>query len=141
MAEWGFIQWRICSDREIDDFFMLWFRSRIRLWFVRCYYGNSFCLKLERDAKDIRCIRICEEFDNFQIIIDREKGRLTVDRSQLKMNFCQEYGKKRSLSFSPGKAICLDLYYDNTFAELFVNNGEEVMTFRAFPPSLKITAE
>lgn len=102
---------------------------------------NSFCLKLERDTEDIRCIRIGEEFDNFQIIIDREKGRLTVDRSRLEMNFCQEYGETRSLSFSAGEGICLDLYYDNTFAELFVNDGEEVMTFRAFPPSLKITAE
>lgn len=100
--------------------------------------ANSFHLRLEPEAEDICCIRMGEDDDYFQISIDRAKGRLTVDRTHLKVNFCQEYGETRSLSFSAGEALCLDLYYDNTFAELFVNHGEEVMTFRAFPPSLNI---
>lgn len=99
---------------------------------------KTFHLRMERDAEDICCIRIGEEDDCFQILIDREKGRLTVDRSRLAMNFCQEYGETRSLSFPVCEAICLDLYYDNTFVELFVNEGEDVMTFRAFPSSTKV---
>ena len=103
--------------------------------------NQNFCLKLEQDTEDISSIRIGEEFDYFQILIDREKGSLTIDRSHLKMNYCQEYGETRSISFPAGEAICLDLYYDNTFAELFINHGEEVMSFRAFPCSLRITVE
>lgn len=100
---------------------------------------NSFCLRMEQDMEDIHYIRIGEEFDYFQIFIDRERGKLTVDRSQLEMNFCQEYGETRSLSFPAEETICLELYYDNTFVELFVNHGKDVMTFRAFPHSLKVT--
>lgn len=99
---------------------------------------SSFHLYLEQDAEDISNIRIGEENDYFQIMIDRDAGRLTIDRSHLIMNFSQEYGETRSLSLPVEGAICLDLYYDNTFAELFVNHGEEVMTFRAFPPSVKV---
>lgn len=99
---------------------------------------DSFRLRLEPDAEDVCCIRIGEDDDHLQISIDRAAGRLTVDRSHLKMNFCEEYGETRSLSFPADESFCLDLYYDNSFVELFVNNGEEVMTFRAFPPSLKI---
>lgn len=106
--------------------------------------GNSFHLQVERAGEDIRCIRIGDEGDYFQISVDREEGRLTVDRSHLKMNFSKDFGEARSLFYpmNPvGTDLRLDLYYDNTFAELFVNGGEEVMAFRAFPQSLEICAE
>ena len=103
--------------------------------------ADSFHLHMNQSETDICCIRLGLENDCVQIFIDREKGRMTVDRSSLKKNFCQEYGETRSLSFRLDKPLELDLFYDNTFAELFVNNGEEVMTFRAFLPFTEIYAE
>lgn len=102
---------------------------------------KTFHLQVNPIKDDIRCIHIGEERDCFKIVIDKEKGHLTVDRSSLKQRFCQEYGELRSLSFPAEKSLKLDLYYDNTFAELFVNDGEEVMTFRAYPSALNIYAD
>lgn len=99
---------------------------------------NSFHLQVEPLEEGIWQIQIGEEDDNFRILVETKKGRLTVDRSGLKQKICCEYGEQRSLSFEPGKPLKLDLYYDNTFAELFINEGEEVMTFRAFPSKLKL---
>lgn len=99
---------------------------------------KSFHLQINPVKENIRCIYIGDKEDCLQILIEKEKGRLTVDRSGLKQRFCQEYGEQRSLNFELAKPLKLDLYYDNTFVELFVNDGEEVMTFRAFPSSLKI---
>lgn len=99
---------------------------------------NSFRLHVPECKDEITVIQIGEDGDCFKIIVDREHGRLTVDRSCLKEKFCLKYGEERSLSFKPGDEIYLDLYYDNTFAELFINGGKEVMSFRAFPESLNI---
>ncbi len=103
--------------------------------------SDSFRLHMGRDENEMGRIRIGRENDCVRILIDRKKGRLTVDRGGLKKNFSQEYGKTRSLSFAPDKPLELDLYYDNTFAELFVNNGEEAAAFRAFPAVPEIYAE
>ncbi len=84
-------------------------------------------------------VQIGQAEDCFKIRVDNEHGKLTLDRSSLLEQFCQEYGVSRSLSFDPGKLTQLDLYYDNTFGELFINKGEDVMTFRAFPKSLVIS--
>lgn len=99
---------------------------------------KSFHLQVEPIKDSINCIHVGEERDCFKILIDKEQGSLTVDRRSLKQRFCQEYGEVRSLSIRPEQSLKLDLYYDNTFAELFVNDGEEVMTFRAYPAACNI---
>ncbi len=92
-------------------------------------------------SRERMTVRIGEKEDCVKITVDQARGKLTLDRSGLKKQFCQEYGVTRSLSFEPGKSVQLDLYYDNTFGELFINEGESVMSFRAFPESTSVTIE
>ena len=86
-------------------------------------------------------VRLGKEGDCVRIIVDPKQGKLILDRSGLKEQFSEKYGVTRSLSVEPDSLIQLDLYYDNTVGELFVNEGKAVMTFRAFPESTVLSVE
>ena len=32
----------------------------------------------------------------------------------------------------------IEIYYDNTFIEIYLNNGKDTMTLRAFPENVEI---
>ncbi len=103
--------------------------------------NKNFHLNVDIAKKNIQSIHIGEQQDHFDIIIDKENNFLSIDRSALKQKFCCEYGEQRRFSIDFQKPLQLDLYYDNTFVEVFINRGEQVATFRAFPSILKIYAE
>lgn len=101
--------------------------------------GKTFLLALNQEEMEFSKVQIGTDEDCFIIQIDKTQRKITLDRSGLKHRFSEEYGMTRSLLVEKDSDITLELYYDNTFAELFINHGEETMTFRAFPEKLQIS--
>ena len=57
---------------------------------------------------------------------------LEVDRSKAGINFNEEYGNTRKIQLPQGAELNLDIFIDHSLAEIFINNGEHVMTLRYF---------
>lgn len=73
------------------------------------------------------------ERDIWKININSLKGKVTVDRSDLKNVIDLEYGLTRSTTVSNNREkIVLDIFVDNSFVEVYVNEGEKVLSFRVF---------
>ena len=60
-----------------------------------------------------------------------------TDRSTLKHQFSTEYGIQREVSMSE-ELKNIEIYYDNTFIEIYLNDGKDTMTLRAFPENVEI---
>lgn len=57
---------------------------------------------------------------------------LEVDRGHAGEQFNTEYGTTRKISLPENQVLDLDIFIDHSLAEIFVNNGEHVMTLRFF---------
>lgn len=68
----------------------------------------------------------------FEISYDRNTRVLTVDRSALNHQFNTEFGTVRRIALADGLSQ-LDVYLDHSSIEIFVNNGETVVSSRVFP--------
>lgn len=96
---------------------------------------NEWHIRLEDQR--ISEIWIGDEQDHFSIRIDWMAGHITVDRSSLKHQFCTQYGTKRLVSMQE-ELHNIEIYYDNTFIEIYLNDGKDTITLRAFPQNVKI---
>ncbi|APX73425.1 sucrose-6-phosphate hydrolase [Companilactobacillus allii] len=76
---------------------------------------------------------ISDRNDQFKITFDSKNGKIVVDRSKFGQNFAQAYGESRLTEVDTNKDITAVLYFDNTVFELFINDGEKVITGRLFP--------
>ena len=99
---------------------------------------NSWRLHLDMTKESYSDVQIGEDGDCLNIHIDIANGYITADRTNLLKKISEEYGSIRRLQVQEGTISSLDLYYDNTFLEIYINGGEEVMTLRAFPEKNKI---
>ena len=68
----------------------------------------------------------------FEISYDRNAQVLTVDRSALNHQINEEFGAVRRIALENGLSA-LDVYVDRSSVEIFVNNGEKVVSARVFP--------
>lgn len=66
------------------------------------------------------------------IHFDSYHGKLTIDRRQAGLRFGDDYGFVRSFSIEQ-KPLQLQIFVDTSIVEIFVNDGEQVATLRAFP--------
>ncbi len=74
----------------------------------------------------------------FEISYDRNTRKLTVDRTGMLNQFNTEYGTVRRVLLEDGLKS-LEVYVDRSCVEIFVNDGEKVITSRNFPePSEKL---
>nr|WP_172993337.1 GH32 C-terminal domain-containing protein [Lactobacillus helveticus] len=67
-----------------------------------------------------------------QIKFDTKTGKLTLDRSKAGKQVAVDYGTTRSTSFTPHEDLKLDIFVDYSLVEIFVNDGEHVLTGRFF---------
>ncbi|HEL0579702.1 TPA: sucrose-6-phosphate hydrolase [Streptococcus equi subsp. zooepidemicus] len=67
-----------------------------------------------------------------KLTVDTCKGQLTIDRSKAGAQYAQEFGAKRSCQIPVNRAT-LNIYVDKSILEIFVNQGEAVLTSRVFP--------
>lgn len=70
--------------------------------------------------------------NGFAIAVDTETGNLTLDRSMSKHGFAEAYGTKRSCQILK-EDVTLNIYVDQSIIEVFVNDGQAVLTSRYFP--------
>jgi fructan beta-fructosidase len=70
------------------------------------------------------------------ISADRERGRLSIDRTRSgDVTFHAKFSGVSSLPLSkPDGQIRLRLFIDSCSVEVFVNDGEQVLTCLVFPP-------
>ena len=68
----------------------------------------------------------------FEIAYDKFKKILSVDRGDMNRQFNEEYGKDRKIRLENGLKS-LEIYIDHSSVEVFVNDGEYVLSSRIFP--------
>lgn len=64
---------------------------------------------------------------------DTKHGKMILDRSQTDEPFAQAFGETRSVDFTANQSLQLQIFADQSICEIFVNNGEKVLTSRVFP--------
>lgn len=74
-----------------------------------------------------------ELYKGFEIKYETRKSQFTISRKTLKNQFNSEFGTERSISVFTLKS--LDIYIDHSAIEIFINDGEFVMSSRVFPVS------
>lgn len=92
---------------------------------------RTFLLETRLDESTL--LRFGREEDYWSLCYNQTLGQITIDRSSLKQPIDREQGEQRHLllkdkTLSP----VLSLFVDNSFVELYVNQGEQVMSFRVF---------
>ena len=70
--------------------------------------------------------------NGFLISFDKNTGILTVDRSGMINQFNEEFGNIRRVALDNG-LTSLEVYVDRSSVEIFVNDGEKVISSRNFP--------
>ena len=97
--------------------------------------NNTWYMKLE--DKNVSQIRIGDNEDYLLIDLIWDNGTVTVDRSNLEKTISEQYGNKRRLCMNE-EITSVEIYYDNTFIEIYFNNGLHTITLRAFPKTMEI---
>lgn len=69
---------------------------------------------------------------SLQVKFDTAEGSLTVDRSTVGQPVAEKYGTTRSIKLPAHEDLQLQIFLDHSLAEIFVNNGEHVLTLRYF---------
>lgn len=75
------------------------------------------------------------------IKIDSQQGKVEMDRGNAGVGFAEKFGTIRSTQVKMGTSISGSLYIDNSVFELFINDGERVMTGRFFPTTSNFELE
>lgn len=72
---------------------------------------------------------------NHSLVIDfdTKNGMIKVDRTNAGSPFAQEYGTTRSVSIEKNQPLTLQLFVDQSVCEIFINEGQQVVTARVFP--------
>ncbi|MBS7576303.1 MULTISPECIES: sucrose-6-phosphate hydrolase [unclassified Enterococcus] len=60
-------------------------------------------------------------------------GIITLDRSRAGQTFAEAFGTTRSVQVNANKEIIINAFVDQSVIEIFINNGEKVLTARVFP--------
>lgn len=64
---------------------------------------------------------------------NQKEQTVTLDRSELKHQFVEEFGTYRQADLNIGEVLEIKVLMDNSIAEIFINNGEVAFTTRLFP--------
>lgn len=99
--------------------------------------SNTWYAKI--NDKSISEITIGSKEDYLKIELDWNTGIVSADRSGLKDKISEKYGERRSMQLNEGLSD-VEIYYDNTFIELYINGGSATMTLRAFMSNMEIEA-
>ncbi|TWT14273.1 sucrose-6-phosphate hydrolase [Streptococcus sp. sy010] len=70
--------------------------------------------------------------NGLKITTNTEKGTFQIDRSQVGEQYALEFGTSRSCSI-PKQQTKIRLFVDKSIFEIFINDGEYVLTGRVFP--------
>lgn len=77
-------------------------------------------------------VRFGNENDYWELNFDFNKNVIQVDRSNLKLEIDVKNGLKRCTEGLNKEEYKVDIYVDNSFVEVFINEGMKSFTFRCF---------
>lgn len=75
-----------------------------------------------------------------QVRFDTRTGKLSVDRSHAGQPVAPDFGTVRSVKLPADQPLKLDVFIDHSLAEIFVNDGEHVLTMRFFNDPCQVWA-
>lgn len=81
---------------------------------------------------DDHVLRVGTEEDFWTLTVDISSGTMTWDRSTLKIPVDTAYGTVRTCTFQACKEMEIRIYLDNSFVEIYAQNGERVMSGRCY---------
>ena len=100
------------------------------------YYHLQF--ELNKEQESTICFGTKDDF--WQLNLDEKKETVTIDRGHLAKKIDTEYGMKRTCEIAElANNITVDVFVDNSFIELYLNEGERVFSFRVFLESEQTT--
>ncbi|MGG6818747.1 UNVERIFIED_CONTAM: sucrose-6-phosphate hydrolase [Streptococcus canis] len=73
-----------------------------------------------------------QEGNGLKLKVDTDHGQVSIDRSKAGVQYAQDYGRVRSCQI-PQDRVTLNIYVDNSILEIFINQGQKVLTSRVFP--------
>jgi beta-fructofuranosidase len=97
-----------------------------------CSYELIATLKTD-DANKFGLSLFHNEEESFPITFNREKGTVSIDRSNFHHQFGGEYGYERCKKIDIRDTIELRIFVDNSIVEIFLYDGSTVFTSRVFP--------
>lgn len=77
--------------------------------------------------------------EGFDLHCDAKNGMITLDRGRMAKQVNPEFGTKRSVQVSPHLPIRLRIFVDSSVCEIFINDGQKVLTSRVFPDKTDTT--
>lgn len=98
---------------------------------INIYEFNLEIEFIEGNVATIEFLRGSNE--SLKFIINGEENKLILDKSNLSKGFAIEHGNERGCKWNFNKKIKIKALVDKSLVEIFINNGEEVFTTRAFP--------
>ena len=93
---------------------------------------NSYELEIEvTEDNELYLFADADNSSHLSLKIDVKNGKIELNRANLPVSWAENYGTTRSTHVAPGK-VKLNLFADTSSLEIFVNDGEKVMSSRIF---------
>ena len=97
--------------------------------------GQQYELKLTIKANQKGSLHLAANTNltsSLQINFDTKHGKLILDRSKTDRPVSVDYGETRETTLAESHDLKLDIFIDHSLIEVFVNDGEAVLTGRYF---------
>lgn len=94
--------------------------------------SNSYELEIELTSdNELYLFADADRSTYLSLKIDTKNGKIELNREALPVSWAEAYGTTRTTSVQPGK-VKLNLFADTSSLEIFINDGEKVMSSRVF---------
>ena len=95
--------------------------------------GNSYRFTITLPVDEtLTSLKFGSPSDFWQLDIDTKKQSVLLNRESLAIKVDEEYGMKRQCSFEMQDSVTVDVFVDNSFVEIFINEGEKTFCSRVF---------
>ena len=94
--------------------------------------SNTYHIQFDLSKQGNEWVRFGDENDYWEFSIDFDKNVMTLDRSHLHHLFDQDNGLIRQCEALNKEEYKVDIYVDNSFVEIFVNEGSRSFMMRCF---------
>ncbi|MGT2844480.1 sucrose-6-phosphate hydrolase [Streptococcus hongkongensis] len=96
--------------------------------------SNTYELELQVPANQVTELKVFSDGKGRGLVltIDTKSGQLSLDRSQVGQQYATDFGTIRTCQI-PQEDVTLNIYLDKSTIEIFVNQGNQVLTSRVFP--------
>ncbi|AQP54225.1 hypothetical protein CBF34_08850 [Vagococcus penaei] len=91
-------------------------------------------LRFELTQTEEFSLKVGTEDNYWELTTDCSNQTISIDRSHLIQLIDEEYGMTRSVAYDQfgTDPITVDIFLDNSFVEVYLNQGEVVFSFRVF---------